>query len=145
MPPRVELSPELGVVGDRWLTHPTRSEESHVSFIDCRVANLLTGGDPKRLHLPGDNFHVDLDLSVEALPVGTRLRVGSAVVEITAKPHAGCKKFRARLGDDALRWVNDHELRTRRLRGVYGRVVTAGTVMMGDAIVVETRPPLSVG
>lgn len=140
LPARVELSPETGMIGDRWLTHPERTDESHVSFIDSRVARLLTEADPARLHLPGDNFHVDLDLGEAALPVGTRLRVGTALVEITAKPHAGCQKFRARLGDDALRWVNARETRPRRLRGVYGRVVEGGSVATGDAIRIEVRP-----
>ncbi len=133
-PERAQLSPTEALVGDRWSVSPKRSEDSHVSFIDTRVAALLTGGG-ERLHLPGDNFHVDFDLSEASLPVGTRLRLGTAVVEITAKPHAGCDKFRARLGEDALRWVNQKDGRGRRLRGVYARIVEEGEVTVGDRLV----------
>ncbi len=136
-PTQVELSPTEGIIGDRWLVNPKRAANSHVSFIDSRVAQLLVGGEVDRAHLPGDNFHVDLDLSVAALPVGTRLRLGTAIVEITDKPHAGCKKFEARLGEEALRWVNDKQWRARRLRGVYATIVVGGVVAVGDGVAVE--------
>jgi MOSC domain-containing protein YiiM len=77
---------------------------------------------------------VDFDLSVENLPPGTRLAVGSAVVEVSETPHTGCSKFRARFGDDALRWVNAPEGRALRLRGMNARIVESGTVRVGDAI-----------
>lgn len=136
-PVQVELSPGSGVLGDRWLANPARTADSQLSFIDSRVARLLAGGDAARVQLPGDNFHVDLDLSEGALPVGSRLRLGTALVEITAKPHAGCAKFSARLGQEALRWVNAKEWRARRLRGVYARVLTAGVVGLGQRVRVE--------
>ena len=44
---------------------------------------------------------VDLDLSVANLPVGQRLRIGSAVIEISDIPHNGCGKFRERYGEEA--------------------------------------------
>lgn len=133
-PAQVELSPTLGLVGDRWLAAPNRNEEAHISFIDTRVASLLAGGDPSRLHLPGDNFHVDLALDEASLRVGTRFRLGSALVEISPKPHFGCAKFRARLGDGALAWVNEPAFGARRLRGVYARILEPGTVQVGDAL-----------
>jgi hypothetical protein len=133
-PARAELSPECGLVGDRWLLNPKRGPDGHISLIDSRVARLLTGGVLEHVHLPGDNFHVDLDLSEGALPVGTRLMLGTARVEISAKPHAGCAKFEARLGPDALRWVNEKVRRARRLRGVYAEVLEAGVVALGDGV-----------
>jgi hypothetical protein len=136
-PANAELSVAAGLAGDRWLLAANRTADSHISLIDSRVARLLTGGSPDRAHLPGDNFHVDLDLSEAALPVGTRLRLGTARVEISAKPHAGCAKFSARLGDDALRWVNEKDRRSRRLRGVYARILSAGVVSVGDSVKVE--------
>jgi MOSC domain-containing protein YiiM len=84
--------------------------------------------------VPGDNVIVELDLGEAALPVGTRLRLGSAVIEITAKVHAGCSKFRARMGDDALRWINAAPHRSRRLRGVFARIMSVGTVSVGDFV-----------
>ena len=136
-PRQAELSPEGGLSGDRWREDPKREIEEQVSLMDSRVIQALLGEDPALLHVPGDNVVVDLDLSEAALPVGTRLRVGSALLEITAKLHAGCSKFRKRLGDEALRWVNGHDRRGRRLRGVYARVVEAGLVTVGDRVVRE--------
>jgi MOSC domain-containing protein YiiM len=137
---RIALTPEAGLEGDRWSTSAPRHAEAQLSCIERRVAALLAGDDPARWHVPGDNLVVDLDLSVAALPCGARLRIGSALVEITAKPHAGCDKFRARLGDDALRWVNARERRERRLRGVYARVLEAGVAAVGDRVV-RVRAP----
>ena len=45
---------------------------------------------------PGTIWFVDLDLSDDNLPPGTRLAVGPTLLEITAVPHKGCKKFAAR-------------------------------------------------
>jgi MOSC domain-containing protein YiiM len=133
-PGRAVLSTERGVHGDRWADGEHPDPEAQVTLIERRVADLIGGCDPARLHVAGDNFVVDLDLSLDAMPVGTRLRLGTALLEITAKPHAGCNKFRARYGDDVLRWVNAHEHRPRRLRGVNARVVEDGEVAVGDRI-----------
>ncbi len=131
----IELTPEGGITGDRWASSPPSDPEAAVSLIERRVVDLLTGGDPERWHVPGDNLVVDLDLSIAALPVGTRLHAGTALLEITAKPHLGCKKFRARLGDDAFAWVNDATRRDRRLRGIVARVVAAGVLARGARLV----------
>jgi len=131
-PPRIELSPERGVHGDRWIEGNEPDPEEQVSLIDRRVVEVLVGGDATQLHLPGDNIVVDFDLGEASLPEGRRLRLGSAVIEVTGKLHAGCAKFRARLGDDALRWVNAHPHRPRRLRGLYAQVLAAGAVAVGD-------------
>ena len=61
---------------------------------------------PDRRALAGDQLHLDLDLSVDNLPPGTRLALGEAVIEVTARPHNGCAKFSERFGIDAVRWVN---------------------------------------
>ncbi|HVK73385.1 MAG TPA: MOSC domain-containing protein [Kofleriaceae bacterium] len=134
-PARLELSPEDAVAGDRWPTDPRGFPDTQVSLIERRVVELVAGPDRSRWHLPGDNLVVDLDLSLAALPVGTHLRAGTARIEITAKPHTGCTKFRARLGDEAFRWVNAPEHRDRRLRGVYARVVAPGIIAATDRVV----------
>jgi MOSC domain-containing protein YiiM len=131
-PERGELTPDGGLVGDRWGTDPERDPGEMITLMDSRVIQVLAGDDPALLHVPGDNLVLDLDLGHAALPVGARLRIGTALLEITDNLHAGCAKFRARLGDNALRWVNAHAHRERRLRGVYARVVEAGTVRLGD-------------
>ena len=135
-PPRAELDVERGLIGDRWEWMPNRPADGQISIMDRRVVDALVPGDRSRWSVPGDNLIVDLDLSEAALPVGTRLRVGSAELEVTAKVHAGCAKFRSRLGADALAWVNGGDRGPLRLRGVFARVVIAGAVAVGD--VVET-------
>ena len=91
-----------------------------------------------RWELAGDQLIVDLDLSVENLPPGTRLSIGSAVIEISEKPHTGCAKFAARFGQDALRFVSTPRGRDLRLRGVNTRIVQSGTTRVGD---VATKLP----
>jgi MOSC domain-containing protein YiiM len=134
-PERVRVTPESGVEGDRW--SDGGDPDAQVTLMSARVAGLITDGAP--LHRAGDNFLVDLDLSVEALPVGSRVRIGTALLEVTAKPHAGCRKFLARFGADALRWVNTPPHRDRRLRGVNCRVIEEGVVALGDEVVVSAR------
>lgn len=138
-PERGVVSPEAGLAGDRWAKAWAfqRDVERQLTLMTTRAAELVCDGQP--LHLPGDNLLVDLDLSVDSLGVGARLRVGAALVEITKKPHLGCKKFEARFGKGALDWVNDQRGVARRLRGVNCRVVEAGEVRLGDAVEVVSR------
>jgi MOSC domain-containing protein YiiM len=60
------------------------------------------------------------------------LAVGSAVIEVSAKPHTGCAKFSARFGLDARRWANSSD--QHRFRGICAMVVEAGSVRTGDTI-----------
>jgi Uncharacterized protein conserved in bacteria len=129
-----------GLVGDGWMARgsgSTPDQRSHpdaqLTLMNARVIALLAG-DPDRRALAGDQLYVDLDLSVDNLPPGTRVHLGTAVIEVTAKPHTGCAKFAARFGSDALRFVNSDVGRALRLRGVNARVVQNGTVRVGDAV-----------
>ena len=101
--------------------------------MNSRMAALVAV-DPARRSLAGDQLFVDLDLSQENLPPGTRLAIGSAVIEVTARPHTGCDKFVSRFGRDAMRFVNSPIGRALRLRGLNARVVQGGTVRAGDAV-----------
>jgi PAS domain S-box-containing protein len=94
----------------------------------------MLAGDRERWGRAGDQLYVDLDLGEDNLPPGARLRIGSVVLEISAKPHRGCAKFAARFGADALRLVSSERGRAARLRGVNARVVTGGTARVGDAV-----------
>jgi MOSC domain-containing protein YiiM len=84
--------------------------------------------------LAGDQIYVDFDLSVENLPAGSRFGLGTAVLEATGVPHRGCKKFMARFGLDALRFVNSDEGYALNLRGINARVIQPGVVRPGDSI-----------
>jgi hypothetical protein len=134
-----ELDLALGLVGDMWHRRPSKrtgapNPNAQVTLMNARAADLVAGGDRGRWPLAGDQLFVDLDLTAEALPVGSRLAAGTAVLEVTADPHTGCDKFRARFGSDALRLVNGKEHRHLRLRGVNAKVVEPGVVHRGDAI-----------
>lgn len=129
-----------GLTGDNWLARGSRRTadgRSHpgmqVTVMNSRAA-LLIAHEPGRRVLAGDQLYVDLDLSPANLPPGSRLALGSAVLEVTDQPHLGCAKFAARFGDDALRFVNSRVGRELRLRGLNARVVLPGTARAGGAI-----------
>jgi MOSC domain-containing protein YiiM len=136
-----QLDLELGLVGDMWHRRKSRRTAdggpnplAQVTLMNARAADLVAGGDRSRWALAGDQLYVDLDITEATLPAGSRLAVGSAVLELTAEPHTGCAKFRARFGPAAVRFVNGGERRHLRLRGANARVVEPGVVRRGDAI-----------
>jgi MOSC domain-containing protein YiiM len=137
-PHEVRLTIEEGVPGDDWSRRPPQKPEAQLAVMRREVAETLANGQP--LTLFGDNLFVDLDLSAANLLVGTRLRVGEALVEMTAEPHDGCRKFQQRFGADALRLVQDRGTRDQNLRGVYWRVLEPGRVRIDDAVRVISRP-----
>ena len=135
-----ELDISEGLVGDNWRTrgssrtadgsaHP----EMQLNIINARLVALIAP-DTARRPLAGDQLHVDLDLSGENLPPGTRLAIGLAIVEVTAQPHTGCNKFKARFGVDALKFVNSPLGKELHLRGINARVVQGGQIAVGDAV-----------
>ena len=77
---------------------------------------------------------MDFDLSEANLPVGSRIEIGDAVLEVSDEPHLGCGKFVRRFGVDAMKLVNSPEGRALRLRGVNTRVVKPGRVAKGDTV-----------
>lgn len=132
------LDVEEGLVGDSWRLRGGRKDGSpnpdmQLTLMNARCIALIAG-ERDRWGLAGDQLYVDLDLSVDNLPPGTRLAIGSATLEVTAEPHTGCAKFSSRFGSDALRFVNAPVGRELRLRGVNTKVVAPGTVRPGDAV-----------
>ena len=79
-------------------------------------------------------LYIDLDLSVNNLPAGTRLTIGSAVIEVTDQPHTGCSKFAARFGVDATKFVNSPMRKHLRLRGINAKVIQSGKIQVGDIV-----------
>ncbi len=134
------LDPAEGLVGDGWQARGSSSTPdgsadplSQLTIMSTRVLAAISP-DPARWPLAGDQLYADLELSVENLPPGARLRVGEALVEVTERPHTGCAKFAERFGLDALRWISTPAGRAARMRGMYVRVLEGGTVRVGDAI-----------
>ncbi len=134
------LDPRTGLEGDCWLergsstgvdgaAHPDRQ----LTLMNARFVALVAGS-PDRWPLAGDQLYVDLDLGEANLPAGTRLVIGSAMVEIAAAPHTGCAKFVERFGRDAGRFVNTGIGRELRLRGVNAFVVEGGAIATGDDV-----------
>jgi len=137
-PGRCRLTSGAGVENDRWSGKERPDPEAQITVMRADVARVIANGQP--LFLFGDNLLVELDLSRANLPTGTRLRVGSALCEVTAKPHTGCGKFAGRFGQQARDLTNSEEFADRRLRGLYIRVVEPGEVGPGDDISVLSRP-----
>lgn len=129
---RLDLA--TGLVGDRWHESAGRDDpDTQLTLMNARAAALLAGA---RARWPeaGDQLYVDLDLSTANLPPGSRLNIGSAVIEVTAVPHTGCGKFLRRFGLQAQKLVNSPVGRELNLRGINARVVHAGTVRTGDPV-----------
>ncbi len=128
------LDLQLGVVGDGWRERSRNGDPANqVTLMNARCADLVAR-TKERWSLAGDQLYVDFDLSVANLPAGSRLRVGTASIEISAKPHTGCNKFSSRFGADALRFVNGEVGAPLRLRGVNARIVEGGSVRTGDKV-----------
>ncbi|MCI0731338.1 MAG: MOSC domain-containing protein [Chloroflexi bacterium] len=137
-----ELSLE-GLVGDNWLVRGSRRTadgtahpEMQITLMNARAIEAIAQ-ERERWPLAGDQLFVDLDLSMDNLPPGRQIAIGTAVLEITAMLHSGCNKFSGRFGQEALRWVNSREGRALRLRGVYARVVQPGVIRPGDLVVMK--------
>lgn len=134
-----ELRPGSGLVGDNYLergnprTADGRADPlAELNVMSARALAAVAGPDRRAWAPAGDQLIVDFDLSEANCPAGTRLALGSAVIEVTSKPHNGCAKFADRYGIDAARWVNSRK--DLRLRGICAVVVDAGTVSVGDEI-----------
>lgn len=132
-----ELSLEEGVVGDNWKRRGFSKGEAHpemqINIMNARVIDAIAGMHLDKA-LAGDQFYVDLDLSKDNLPPGSRLSLGTAELEVTREPHLGCRKFSDRFGKDSVVFVNSTVGKSLNLRGINAKVVVAGTVNSGSVI-----------
>jgi len=135
-----ELHPSEGLVGDSWKTRGssrTPDGSAHpdmqLNIMNARVIALVAH-DRDRWQLAGDQLFLDMDLSEENLPAGTRLALGDAIIEVSPQPHTGCKKFVARFGLDAMKFVNSPVGRRLHLRGINAKVIQRGVIRVGQLV-----------
>lgn len=135
-----ELDVAKGLIGDTWSVRKSSRTpdgsphpDMQLNVMNARVAALVAQ-DRSRWHLAGDQLFVDFDLSEANVPPGTRLAIGSAIIEVTAQPHTGCGKFVERFGQDAVQFVNSPVGKELHMRGINARVVRSGTIRVGDVI-----------
>ena len=83
----------MAITGPRAAGCPRRTAKPHpdvqICIMNARCIQLIA---QERANWPpaGDNLFIDMDLTPQNLPPGTRLGIGSAVIEITDTPHTGC-------------------------------------------------------
>ena len=135
-----ELDTANGLTGDTWIMRSStrtpdgsRHPDMQLNIMSARAVALLAQVR-ERWALAGDQLYIDMDLSEDNLPPWTKLRLGTAIIEVTDQPHTGCGKFAERFGVDAMKFVNSSTGRSLRLRGLNARVVQPGTVRVGDAV-----------
>jgi hypothetical protein len=135
-----ELDLQHGLAGDSWKDRGSShtpdgsaNVNAQLTIMNARVIALLAQ-DEARWPLAGDQLYIDMDLSEDNIPPGTRLALGSAVIEVSAQPHTGCKKFSSRFGMDAIKFVNSPDGKQLHLRGINTRVIQPGTIHVGDIL-----------
>ena len=135
-----ELHLAEGLVGDNWKTRGSSQTvdgsahpDMQLNIMNARVIALLAL-KKERWALAGDQLYMDLDLSAENVPPGTRLSLGEAVIKVTDQPHTGCKKFAARFGLDALKFISSPIGKQLQLRGINAKVIRSGAIRIGDTV-----------
>ena len=135
-----ELNTVEGLAGDTWKARESGhtsdasvDTDTQITVMNARTIALLAE-DKERWSLAGDQLYIDINLSTDNLPPGTRLLIGSAVIEVSAVPHTGCKKFSSRFGVEAMKFVNSPDGKQLHLRGINAKVIQAGTIRVGDVV-----------
>ena len=135
-----ELNLIEGLAGDNWKQRGSSQTADGSAHPDMQLTltnsrlMALVAQEKQRWPLAGDQLYVDFDLSVDNVPPRTRLSIGAAEIQITEPPHTGCKKFAARFGLDALKFISSPEGKQLQLRGVNAKVIRPGAIRVGDVV-----------
>ena len=128
-----ELVEDYGLRGD---AHAERGSTRQVSLLEWEAANAFFR-DSRLAYRPGifaENIVVS-GLALRRLSPGDRLRLGEqAIVEITQRGkqcHSHCRIF-----EELGRCLMPEQ-------GLFARVITGGSLKVGDKVVPEKRPPVS--
>ncbi|MCP5075142.1 MAG: hypothetical protein GY947_17850 [Rhodobacteraceae bacterium] len=139
--PTLRLTVAGGIENERWLKHPwltlpdgSPDPRIQVSILSLRMLDMCWR-DRDNVIYPGDTIITDMDLAEENLPVGQRLLVGGAVLEVSDKFNNACAKWKKRHGRASYDWINRPEFRRYRLRGVLCKIVQDGVICKGDQLV----------
>lgn len=118
---RAQLRTDWGLVGDahagHWHRQVSLLSADKIAAFNAKGANVQPGAFGENLVVEGLDFR--------AMPVGTRLRCGTALLEITQigkECHQGCQIFQ-RMGDCIM-----------PREGIFARVLHGGTICPGDEI-----------
>ena len=140
LPQEGQLDLAEGLLGDNWrargsaaMPDGSANPQTQITIMNSRAATLVAQSR-ERWPLAGDQLIIDMDLSTENLPAGTRLAIGEALLEVSTQPHTGCKKFVARFGMEAMEFVNSPVGKELHLRGINTRIVRAGLIRVGDVV-----------
>lgn len=143
-PDRIQVSAARGIEGERWSKAPwlkladgSGDPRIQVSILPSRIMNLCWRDRENTPH-PGDTIVADIDVTEANMPVGTRLRIGESVIEVSDKFNTACIKWKERYGGESLYWLNHRPYRPLRLRGILCRVVVDGEIRATDRIVKVT-------
>ncbi len=133
-----EFTTDHGLVGDNWSVRGSSRTPDGGPHPDMQInimnsrAVALVAQERERWSLAGDQLFIDMDLSKENLPTGSRISIGSTVLEVTAPPHTGCHKFVSRFGVEAMKFVNSEVGKQLCLRGINAKVVQNGVIKVGQ-------------
>ena len=127
-----EVDKEDGLRGDNLELGPTCDTSGYISLLNSRVMALFDD-DRKRWKNTDNQFFVDLDLSSENVPAGTRLQMGTSIIEILHPQRLSEHMVYRNFGSEAAARVST-SLGEAFSWGVYARVVRSGRISVGDAI-----------
>lgn len=135
-----KITLENGLEGDNWKARGskktpdgTANPDTQLTLMNSRMIQQISG-EKENWQLAGDQLFVDLDLSMDNLPPLSKIQIGSVILEISATPHTGCKKFSDRFGIEALEFISTPLGKSLRLRGVNAKVIQSGEIKVGDVV-----------